>query len=67
MALTESMTNATIAKLIWILIYGGLLLISLGLFVSRQDGAFGGTLIGGGTLAVAAGAVLIWIRSRREP
>ena len=61
------MSNSTLEKLIWLLIYGGLLLISLGLFVSRQDGAFGGTLIGGGTLAVAAGAVLIWVRSRREP
>jgi hypothetical protein len=61
------MTNETLAKLIWALIYGGLLVISLGLFVSRQDGAFGGTLIVVGTLAAAAGAVLIWIRSRRGP
>jgi len=61
------MSNDTLAKLIWILIYGGLLLISLGLFVSRTDGVLGGTLIGGGALAVVAGAALIWIRSRREP
>jgi len=61
------MSNDTLAKLIWILIYGGLLVISLGLFVSRQNGAFGGTLIGAGALAVAAGALLIWVRSRRGP
>jgi hypothetical protein len=61
------MDNTTIEKLIWILIYGGLLVLCLGLFVSRQDGALGGTLIGGGAIAAAAGAVLIWVRSRRGP
>ena len=61
------MKNSSMEKWVWVLIYGGLLLISLGLFVSRRDGTFGGALIACGTLAVAAGAVLIWIRSRREP
>jgi len=61
------MDNATIEKLIWVLIYGGLLVLSLGLFVLRQDGVFGHTLIGSGALGVALGALLIWIRSRRGP
>jgi hypothetical protein len=61
------MTTPTLEKLIWILIYGGLLVLSLGLFVLRQDRAFGSTLIGAGAVAAAVGAVLIWIRSRRGP
>jgi hypothetical protein len=61
------MDNATIEKLIWVLIYGGLLVLSLGLFVLRQDGVFGHALIGGGAVAVALGALLIWVRSRRGP
>ena len=61
------MDNATIEKLIWVLIYGGLLVLSLGLFVLRQDSVFGHTLIGVGGVGVALGAFLIWIRSRRGP
>jgi hypothetical protein len=61
------MTTPTLEKLIWILIYGGLLVLSLGLFVLRQDRVFGSTLIVAGAVAAAVGAVLIWIRSRRGP
>ncbi len=61
------MDNKTIEKWVWILIYGGLLLLSLGLFVLRGDAVFGHTLIGAGAAGVALGALLIWIRSRRGP
>jgi len=54
-------------KLIWICIYGGLLTLCLGLFVRRQDGAFGGTLVGAGLLAAVLGVYLVWLRSRRGP
>jgi uncharacterized membrane-anchored protein YitT (DUF2179 family) len=62
-----TMDNKTIEKWVWILIYGGLLVLSLGLFVLRQDAAFGRTLIAGGAAGVVLGALLIWIRSRRGP
>lgn len=60
------MTTQTVDKLIWVLIYGGLLLGSLGLFVQRSHDPMGWTLVllGGG--AAAAGAVLIWVRSKMK-
>jgi len=65
-----TMTTAFIEKLIWILIFGGLLIGSLGLFVARQDPSdsnlLGGTLMGVGVAAAVAGAVLIVVRSRME-
>ena len=49
---------------IWVLIYGGLLAICLSLFLPREAELLSlGFLIGGG-LAVAAGAVLLVMRSR---
>ena len=60
------MSNATLETLSWVLIYGGLLIASLGLFALRGNRAFGGLLIVGGALATAAGILLIWVRSRRS-
>jgi hypothetical protein len=51
-------------KLIWILIYGGLGLLSLGLFVQRTDDAFGWSLVLLGGVVAAVGVVLVWVRSR---
>jgi len=63
-----TMTTEFIEKLIWILIFGGLLVASLGLFVARQDPSdsnlLGGTLMGVGVAAAVVGAVLIVVRSR---
>ena len=55
-----------IEKWIWPLIYGGLLLLSLGLFVGRRiDGmGMGWALVLVGAAGVVAGAVLLVARSR---
>ena len=56
---------ARVEVLIWVLIYGGLLALSLGVFVSRQGGGvIAVVLYAIGILAVLAGAVLVWVRSR---
>ncbi len=61
-----SMNPATVDKLIWLSIFGGLLLLSLGLFVRQTDAALGlGFIVVGAVLAVA-GAVLIWVRSKMD-
>jgi hypothetical protein len=61
------MRNATLEKWVWVLIYGGLLLLCLGLFVLRGDAGLGwGLVIVGGAVA-AIGAALIVVRARREP
>jgi hypothetical protein len=48
----------------WILIYGGLIGLVLGMFLARQDRTLGDTFQIGGTGVSVAGAVLIWVRSR---
>ena len=64
--LTEQSTNKSIArlhKLIWILIYGGLLTVTLGFFVQKSDDTIGWFMVGLGGLVAAAGFALIYVRS----
>lgn len=64
--LTEPSANKSIArlhKIIWILIYGGLLTLTLGLFVQRSDDATGWFMVVCGGLVAAAGFALIYVRS----
>ena len=60
------MSTAAIEKLIWGLIFGGLLLASLGLFVRRADADLGMVFVLGGAALAFAGAVLIWVRSKMD-
>jgi LPXTG-motif cell wall-anchored protein len=60
------MSTAKLETLIWVLIYGGLLLVVFGLFVQRTLPATGWTLIVVGAIVTVVGAVLIWVRSRRK-
>lgn len=60
-------TLARIDKLIWTLIFGGLLAVTLGLSIARGDDALGQWFILGGILVVACGAGLIYLRSRMGP
>ncbi len=50
----------------WILIYGGLLSLVLGMFLQRQDRALGDTFQIGGSIVASGGALLIWVRSRMK-
>ena len=60
------MSNAALEKLVWVLIYSGLLLVCLGVFLMRSDTVVGWVVVIAGALDAAAGAVLIWVRSRRR-
>jgi hypothetical protein len=55
---------ARIEKAIWILIYGGLFAVVLGIASRGVDIATAWSLGVAGALATAAGVVLIWVRSR---
>ena len=57
--------NRTLEKLVWLLIYGGLLLLCLAVFLRRSGAALGLALMLAGAVAVLLGVVLIWVRSRR--
>ena len=55
---------ARLQNLIWVLIYGGLLTLVLGIAVRRTDASLGLKLMIAGMVLAAAGAVLIYVRSR---
>ena len=61
------MKPSTVEVLVWVLIYGGLLLLCLGLFVQRADGPLGWMLVITGAALAVAGAMLIVLRSRMGP
>jgi len=63
----EGTTNVRLLRMqriIWMLIYLGLLTVVLGYFSGMQDEATGTVLCGVGGLAVAVGVLMIYIRSR---
>ena len=53
-----------VERLVWILIYGGLIVFVVGVALSRGGLDYGWSVAVGGTVAVVAGFVLVWIRSR---
>jgi hypothetical protein len=55
-----------VERLVWILVYGGLLALVLGMFVQRYDRLLADILQIGGTIVAGAGALLIWVRSRMK-
>jgi hypothetical protein len=61
------MPTQRIETLTWLLIYGGLICMSLGWFVTPQQGPWGELLITGGIIAAVVGVVLIVVRSKMKP
>ena len=55
-----------IENLSWVLIYGGLLAVTLGIATGRADEATGWSLAAPGAVAAALGVALIWVRSRMK-
>ena len=58
------MRPSTLERLTWVLIYSGLLIGCLGVFLMRRDSALGWGVVAAGAIDAATGAVLIWVRSR---
>jgi hypothetical protein len=58
------MKAARIDVWVWVLVYAGLIGIGLGLAIQRNDVSLGWAVACIGAALVAAGALLIWIRSR---
>ena len=61
---TSTKSMARLHKLIWALIYGGLLLAVFGISLQRIDEAIGWTVIVIGAVLALVGFVLIYVRSR---
>jgi hypothetical protein len=60
------MKTTTLDKLIWALVYGGLLGLALGLSVQRTDPMLGWGLVTLGAAAAVFGTVLLVVRSRTK-
>ena len=60
------MKTSTVETLTWVLIYAGLLLLCLGIFVAREAQMLGNGFILGGAAIACVGAVLIYVRSRMK-
>ena len=58
---------ARLHKIIWALIFGGLLTVILGIFVGRVDDAVGWMMVAAGGVLTVIGAVLIYARSKLAP
>lgn len=63
-SITSNKSIVRLQKLIWVLIYGGLLTLVLGLSVQRTDDAIGWSMVVGGGIVAAVGFALIYVRSR---
>ncbi len=57
-------TLARLEAMIWVLIYGGLILASIGIALRRRGEAYGWGLMGVGGVGVLLGVLLVWLRSR---
>ena len=55
--------TARLHKIIWALIFGGLLTLILGIFVGKADDAIGWMMIAAGSVMTVVGAILIYLRS----
>ena len=60
---TSDPAMARLHKIIWTLIFVGLLAVILGIFAGKADGTAGWIMIVVGGLLTATGAVLIYVRS----
>jgi hypothetical protein len=54
----------TLENWVWILVYGGLMLLCFGVFVRRGNAGLGLGMLSVGALAAFAGFALIYVRSR---
>ncbi len=49
---------------VWVLVYGGMTVLGIGLAVQRTDAPTGWLIAGTGGVLVGLGALLVWVRSR---
>ena len=62
----DAKPHATLEKWIWILIYGGLFLVILGIATGRTEEALGWTMAVPGAIIAVVGVVLIYVRARLD-
>jgi uncharacterized membrane protein HdeD (DUF308 family) len=63
---TSNKAIARLHKIIWTLIFGGLLTLIIGLSALKLDSITGWSLVLAGALLAVAGVVLIYVRSKMK-
>ena len=63
---TSNKAIARLHKIIWSLIFGGLVTLVLGLSTQRIDDTVGWTMVVSGALLAAVGVVLVYVRSKMK-
>lgn len=63
----SNLKPATVEKLTWVLIFGGLLVLSLSWFIDDAQVVLAAVLAIGGALATMLGVLLVFVRSRMGP
>ena len=59
---------ARLDAIVWTFVFGGLLVVGVGIALQRNGVGYGWGVAVAGALVVAAGVVLLWLRSRiRDP
>jgi hypothetical protein len=60
------LTSQRLHTIIWVLIYGGLLTLVLGLSVQRNDDDLGWSMVAAGLAVALLGFALIFVRARMK-
>jgi hypothetical protein len=60
------LTLKKMQQLIWVLIYGGLLTLVLGVSVQRSDDSLGWSMVAGGAVLALIGFGLVFVRARSK-
>jgi hypothetical protein len=59
-------TSQRLHTLIWVLVYGGLLTLVLGLSVQRSDDDLGWSMVAAGLVVALLGFALVFVRARMK-
>jgi hypothetical protein len=60
------LTSQRLHTLIWVLVYGGLLTLVLGLSVQRSDDDLGWSMVATGLVVALLGFALVFVRARMK-
>ena len=60
------LTSQRLHTLIWVLVYGGLLTLVLGLSVQRSDDDLGWSMVAAGLAVALLGFALVFVRARMK-
>ena len=58
------MSTRKVETWVWVLVYGGMIVLGIGLAVQPTDPGTGWAIVCAGGVLITLGALLVWVRSR---